>query len=327
MGITIISISRIASAGYAALFHANFCQIFDSKQHHIGHVPVTSNGLYHVDHGEVASSANTRQHHTLKQLHCWMGHIAPDAVRKLVKEGRVNRVDLEEGGDFGSCESCEYAKTTKKLIKKEQSAPRAANFGDEIHSDMWGPSPLKSIFHHKYYTSFIDNNTHYSHITLLHKKDKTFNSYKHFKAWAATQYGVKIKQLCSDRGGEYLDQDFMAHLQAQGTKCRLTTHDTPEHNGVAEALNHRIFERVCAMLHQSGLPKFLWGEAMLHANWLKNRTSTCTLDNMTPYEALISHKPNLSNLHEWGTKVWVHNATNSKLEGQSNIGCWVGYDE
>lgn len=50
MGITIVSISRIASAGYAALFRANFCRIFDSKQRRIGHVPVTSNGLYRVDH-------------------------------------------------------------------------------------------------------------------------------------------------------------------------------------------------------------------------------------------------------------------------------------
>ena len=127
-----------------------------------------------------------------------MGHIAPEAVQKLVKEGWVNGVDLEEGGDFGSCESCEYAKTTKKPIKKERSAPRAAKFGDEIHLDVWGPSPLKSIFHHKYYASFIDNHMRYSHITLLCKKDETFNSYKHFEAWAATQYGVKIKRLCSD---------------------------------------------------------------------------------------------------------------------------------
>ena len=204
---------------------------------------------------------------------------------------------------------------------------RAAKFGDEIHSDVWGPSPLESIFHHKYYASFIDDHTRYSHITLLRKKDETFDSYKHFKAWVATQHNIKIKRLCSDRGGEYLDQDFTAHLQAQGTKHCLTTHDTPKHNGVAEALNCRILKRVHAMLHQSGLPKFLWGEAVLHTNWLKNHTSTCALNNMTPYKALTGHKPNLSNLHEWGTKVWVHDATNSKLEGRSNIGRWVGYDE
>ena len=250
MGITIVSISHIASAGYAALFRANFCRIFNSKQHCIGHVPVTSNGLYRVDHGEVASSANTRQHLTLKQLHCQMGHIAPDAVRKLVKEGRVNGVDLEEGGDFSLCDSCEYAKTMKKPVKKERSAPQAANFGDEIQSDIWGPSPFESIFHHKYYASFIDDHTRYSRITLQCKKDETFNSYKHFEAWVAT-HNAKIKRLPSDRGGECFDQDFTAHLQAQETEHCLTTHDTPEHNGVAEALNCWILECIHAILHQS----------------------------------------------------------------------------
>ena len=70
MGITIISISHITSAGYAALFCTNFCRIFNSKHHCIGHVPVTSNGLYCVDHGEATSSASTRKQPTLKQLHC-----------------------------------------------------------------------------------------------------------------------------------------------------------------------------------------------------------------------------------------------------------------
>ena len=80
------------------------------------------------------------------------------------------------------------------------------------------------------------------------------------------------------------------------------------------------------MLHQSGLPKFLWGEAILHAVWLKNRTSTRALKNLTLFEALTGKKPNLSNLPEWGTKVWVHDEGNSKLEGHSRIGRWVGFD-
>src|ERR1700723_3445165 len=39
-----------------------------------------------------------------------------------------------------------------------------------------------------------------------------------------------------------------------------------------------ILEKVRAMLHVSGLPQFLWGEAARHAVWLKNRTLTKTLD-------------------------------------------------
>jgi hypothetical protein len=48
---------------------------------------------------------------------------------------------------------------------------------------------------------------------------------------------------------------------------------------------------------------------------------------MTPFEALFGTKPDLSHLPEWGTKVWVHDPTKTKLDGQSNVGKWVGFDE
>jgi hypothetical protein len=54
----------------------------------------------------------------------------------------------------------------------------------------------------------------------------------------------------------------------------LTTHDMPEHNGVTESLNHCLLEHMHAMLHQSSLPKMLWGEALNHTIWLKNHSST-----------------------------------------------------
>jgi len=50
------------------------------------------------------------------------------------------------------------------------------------------------------------------------------------------------------------------------------------------------------------------------------------LKNLTPFEALTGTKLNLLNLPEWGTKVWVYDDSNSKLEGQSKIGRWVGFD-
>ena len=54
------------------------------------------------------------------------------------------------------------------------------------------------------------------------------------------------------------------------------------------------------MLHSSGQPKFLWGEAAHHAVWLKNRTLAKALDSLTPLEAATGKKPDLRNLHKWG---------------------------
>jgi hypothetical protein len=80
------------------------------------------------------------------------------------------------------------------------------------------------------------------------------------------------------------------------------------------------------MLHQSGLPKSLWAEAVQHAVWIKNRTSTKVLGNVTPYECLYGEKPNFANLPEWGQDVWVYSPAGSKLDARAKQFRWIGYD-
>jgi len=81
---------------------------------------------------------------------------------------------------------------------------------------------------------------------------------------------------------------------------RLTTHDTLQHNRVAESLNQRIMECIRACLIQSGLPKSLWVEAANFIIWVKNRTTTKVLSDVTPHEKLTRWKPNLAGVPEWG---------------------------
>jgi len=107
---------------------------------------------------------------------------------------------------------------------------------------------------------------------------------------------------------------------------RLTAHETPQENGIAERLNCTLLECVRAMLHVAQLPKGLWSEALMYVVWLKNRTSTKALEKVTPYEALTRHKSDLAIAHEWGQRVWVHNPTNSKLSGRAKEAQWVGFD-
>lgn len=107
----------------------------------------------------------------------------------------------------------------------------------------------------------------------------------------------------------------------------LTTHDTPQHNGIAESLNRRLLECTCTMLHHSRLPKHFWGKAINHTAWLKNCTSTWTLGNTMPLEWLYGQKPNLGNMPKWGQCIWVHTDSGSKLDAQAVEGHWVGYDK
>src|SRR5260221_3532697 len=87
-----------------------------------------------------------------------------------------------------------------------------------------------------------------------------------------------------------------------------------------------LLERICAFAHESGLPKSLWGEALRHAVWLKNRTAMRALDGKTPFEALLGRLLDLSGLRVWGCHVWVHDLDVSKLDVHAREALWLGFD-
>jgi hypothetical protein len=317
MALTIISIGRITSAGHSVTFEPKSCKIKNPAGKLIGNIPASSNGLYKVEHAYFAANTSPVERVDIHTLHRRLGHISATAIRSLVRHHAISGIELIDHGSPIICDSCEYAKMTRKVILKERVAPPAKRFGDEIHTDLWGPSPVNSLGGRRYYITFTDDATRYTHVDILRTKDEALDAYKTFAAWAQTQHGVKIKALRSDRGGEYTGHKFTKFLQQEGTERRLTTHDTPQHNGVAESLNRRILERVRAMLHHSGLPKNLWAEAVRHAVWLKNRSSTRALGNdTTPYERLYGNKPDLSSIPPWGQTSWVHSSTGSKLDAR-----------
>ena len=61
-----------------------------------------------------------------------MGHIAPEIAKQMVSNGVIKGVEVDSATMIQHCNSCEYAKATRKPIKKFCETPRAAKFGDEI---------------------------------------------------------------------------------------------------------------------------------------------------------------------------------------------------
>jgi hypothetical protein len=127
-----------------------------------------------------------------------MGHIAPKAARGLIKDGHVTGINLDHNSGIESCESCVYMKMTRTSVPKERQGGRAKAFGDKIHSDIWGPSPIKTLGGKSYYSTFTDDHTSETHTHLMVHKSDTFDSYRKFEAWAETQMDSHIKVLQSD---------------------------------------------------------------------------------------------------------------------------------
>ena len=223
IGITVISISRIAKAGYRVLFTGNRCKIHNKNEKVIGDIPVSDNGIYKVLH----TGAATLEQVDLLTLHMQLGHTSVSAIQNLIRNNVVAGLQLLDNHSPFFCESCEYAKTTCKPINKEHQGNQASAFGDKVHLDLWGPSPLATIGGRIYYVMFTDDFSRYTSLELLKSKDQTLQAYKTFAAWAETQHSIKIKCLRSNCGGEYTGGNFTKFLQEQGTERRLMTHDTP----------------------------------------------------------------------------------------------------
>jgi hypothetical protein len=82
------------------------------------------------------------------------------------------------------------------------------------------------------------------------------------------------------------------------------------------------------MLITKGLPKNLWAEAVSYAMYIRARSPTRALHNKTPMEAWTGIKPDVSNLHEFGSNVWVlDEGDRSKLDPKANKFLFVGIEE
>src|SRR6266540_7475134 len=142
-----------------------------------------------------------------------MGHVSIKTTCKLVKDKHVLGIRLEDISDIDKffCESCVYAKATQKSVPRKCEGDRATEFADEVHSDLWGKSPIESKGGKRYWITFTDDKTRLTWLNLLCKKKEAFMAYKIFEAWVETQFGWRIKALNIDRGGEYLGAEFNTH--------------------------------------------------------------------------------------------------------------------
>ena len=190
-----------------------------------------------------AGTAKAERELTMDKLHARLSHISTATIRDMLAKGMVTGVKLHlSHTTMGQCKACEYGKATRKPIGKDHEPKHCEKFGDEVHTDIWGPLPTQTPAKKMYYVTFTDDHTRYTHLHLMAVKSDTFHIYHQYKAWAKNQRSASIKHLRSDRGGEYLSDEFTHHLKAQGTERKLTTHDTLQHNGIAECLNHMLVE-------------------------------------------------------------------------------------
>ena len=109
----------------------------------------------------------------------------------------------------------------------------------------------------------------------------------------------------------------------------MTVPYTPEQNGVAKRKNRSIVVAARAMLHDQGLPFFLWAEACSTTVYLQNRSPHRAVGSKTPEEMYSGKKPEVSHFRIFGSMTYSHvpSEKRTKFDPTAERGIFVGYDE
>ena len=144
---------------------------------------------------------------------------------------------------------------------------------DIIHSNLCGPMSVTTQSGHLYFMTFIDDYSQKTWTYFLKSKesDEVLDRFREFKALVENQSGKKIKVLRSDNGGEYTSGGFVDFCSEAGIKREFTVPYNPQQNGVAERKNKTIISAMKMMIHDQGVPMFLWAEVCSTAVYVQNR--------------------------------------------------------
>ena len=159
----------------------------------------------------------------------------------------------------GVFQGCVEGKHTREPFPSSDS--NTTDILQLVHYDLYSMFLVTSLGVYLYYAIFVDDFSRKTWTYFLKKKDKIFSWFRAFKALVENQTGKKIKTLRIDNGTEYESNEYNDYCREASIKREITTAYTPEQNGVAKRKNRSIIEATRAMLHDQGLPKFLWGEA------------------------------------------------------------------
>ena len=251
------------------------------------------NGLYILQsslplfqiHNKQPSSS--RKNNPSYLWHCRLGHINETRIQRLRKLDYLEPFDFES---YGTCESCVKGKMTNKPFVGQ--GVRATRCLELIHTDVCGPFKVHARGGYPYFVTFTDDFSRYGYIYLMKNKSETFGKFKEFRNEVENELNLRIVTLRSDRGGEYLSEEFIDYLKENGIQPQWTPPGTPQLNGVSERRNRTLLDMVRSMIGFSTLPKYLWGYALQTAIYILNRVPSKSVEK-TPYKLWKRKKPSL----------------------------------
>jgi transposase InsO family protein len=149
-----------------------------------------------------------------------------------------------------------------------------------VHGDLCGPVTPATPGGRRYFLLLIDDLSHYMWVVVLGSKGEAADAIRRTQTAAKVECSRKLRVLHTDNGGEFTsccaDESVQRHYSAPYSL---------QQNGVIERRNQTVVGMARALLKQRRMPVVFWGEAVVTAVYILNRSPTKALNGRTPYEA------------------------------------------
>jgi len=210
----------------------------------------------------------------------------------------------------------------------QQASFRARERLELVHGDLCGPVTPVTPGERRYFLLLVDDLSRFMWVMILGSKGEAADAIRRAQAAAEAESGRKLRVLLTDNGGEFTAAEFAAYCADEGIQRHYSAPYSPQQNGVVERCNQTVVGMARALLKQRGVPALYWGEAVVTAVYILNRSPTKALDGMTPYEAWHGRKPAVSHLRVFGCLAFAKELSHiSKLDDRSTPGVFIGYAE
>ncbi|KAL2251379.1 UNVERIFIED_CONTAM: Retrovirus-related Pol polyprotein from transposon RE1 [Sesamum indicum] len=217
-----------------------------------------------------------------------IGHTSLDVLKqmKLCKE---TTEDME-------CKICPLAKQHRMPFSLSESCTKSVF--ELIHMDVWGPYRKHSVNNYEYMLTIVDDFNRSTWTYLMLHKSQTLSKLKQFYNMVSTQFDVKIKQVRTDNGTEFVNKECQDFFHSKGIVHRRTCVYTPEQNGVVERKHQHLLKIARSLMFQANMPLKFWTDSLLMTTYLVNRLPIKTLKWKSPYELLYKVKPAYDHIKE-----------------------------
>ncbi|KAK9178380.1 hypothetical protein WN943_027570 [Citrus x changshan-huyou] len=251
--------------------------------------------------------------------HRRLGHASNKIISLLLS---VSKMECQKFRDE-PCDICFKAKQTRNVFPISMN--KANDMFALVHCDVWGAYRIPSSCGAHYFFSIVDDYSRGVWVYLMAHKSEVAQLFKNFCAMAKTQFNRQVKMVRSDNGTEF--KVLHSFFAENGIEFQASCVDTPQQNGRVEQKHRHLLNVGRALRFQANLPLNFWGECILSAAYVINRTPTPLLDGKTPYELLHGKPPLYAHFRSFGCLCYARYVPRdkNKFNPRSRQCVFVGY--